>query len=295
MRLLTATIYFLSVTSLTFAQSADDKKVTAAFINNLHIAGGGYRPAPLQGTDAAKPSLGATSAAIRALAKFGGTPVDAKADAAFIDRCFDATSGGFADQPGGQVNPASTAIGLMAVVALKMSPEKYAKTGTRFLGEKCETFEQVRLAAAAFEALNITAPKKEAWLEVAVKDRHANGVWGEGPGMARATGSAAALVLRLSGELPQSQPVLRAMRAGQRPDGGFGPADQRGSDLDTSYRVMRAFHMLKELPNEPRKLRQFVISCRNADGGFGPRPGEPSTLSGVYYAGTILGWLTPPG
>ena len=79
--------------------------------------------------------------------------------------------------------------------------------------------------------------------------------------------------------------------AGQRDDGGFGKADAKGSDLDTSYRVMRSFHMLKEKPKNVEKLKEFIAKCRNADGGYRVEPGKPSNVGATYNASIILHWL----
>ena len=74
-------------------------------------------------------------------------------------------------------------------------------------------------------------------------------------------------------------------------DGGFARADSSGSDLETSYRVMRTYHMLKAKPARAGDFRAFVAKCRNADGGYGPQPGKPSHVGATYNAGIILHWL----
>jgi hypothetical protein len=38
-------------------------------------------------------------------------------------------------------------------------------------------------------------------------------------------------------------------------------------------------------------MRDFVASCRNKDGGYGVKPGDPSTMSGAYYAAIVSKWL----
>ena len=82
------------------------------------------------------------------------------------------------------------------------------------------------------------------------------------------------------------------MKDGQRADGGFGKADSPSSDLETTYRVMRSFHMLKAAPGDVGRLRAFLDSCRNDDdGGYGVAKGKPSSASGVYYTSIILHWL----
>jgi hypothetical protein len=121
--------------------------------------------------------------------------------------------------------------------------------------------------------------------------RHADGTYGEGDGVARDTGGAVCAVLRLGGAVEQRNNVLKALNAGQRKDGGFGKPGVEGSDLATTYRVARAFHMLKTQPEKAGRLRDFIARCRNDDGGYGVAPGQPSNVSGCYYAGIILHWL----
>ena len=81
------------------------------------------------------------------------------------------------------------------------------------------------------------------------------------------------------------------MKAGQRADGGFGKADSPASDLETTYRMMRSFHMLKAAPEDAGRLRAFLDSCRNDDGGYGVAKGKPSSAAGTYYASIITHWL----
>ena len=64
-----------------------------------------------------------------------------------------------------------------------------------------------------------------------------------------------------------------------------------GSDLETTYRVMRAFMMLKDRPSDVNGLRRFIARCRNTDGGYGVAPGQPSTVGGSYFAAIIRHWL----
>ena len=84
---------------------------------------------------------------------------------------------------------------------------------------------------------------------------------------------------------------MKTLRAGQRKDGGFGKAESAGSDLETNYRIMRCFHMLKAQPGDVEGLRSFVAKCRNEDGGYAVTPGGTSSLSGTYYSTIIRHWL----
>jgi hypothetical protein len=234
-------------------------------------------------------TLRATSAAVRAIRYFGGE-LDPAPTAKFVASCFDARAGGFADRPGGKPAVATTAVGIMAVVALNMPLEKYAGPATDFLSANARTFEEVRIAAAGMEALGKKPAKADAWIKTVTELRNDAGTFGKGDDVPRATGGSVAAILRLGGTIDNKQAVLAALKRGQRDDGGFGKEGEKGSDLETSYRVMRAFHMLGEKP-AAEKLRQFVERCRAQGGGFGVKPGDKPTVSGTYYAAIILHWL----
>ena len=268
------------------AQSDAQKKATIRYLQKLQADDGGFRP----DARAAQSDLPSTSAAIRALKYFGGAPGDRAACIAFVQRCF-LKDEGFAARPGGKVAYRPTAVGIMAVVELKMPTEPYADTVIKYLDENSKSFEEIRLTAASFEALGTRPPHADAWLAEIAKLCHADGTYGEGDNVARATGGAVCAVLRLGGKVEHPDNVLKALNAGQRKDGGFSKPDAKGSDLETCYRVMRAFHMLKAKPEGADHVRAFIARCRNDDGGYGVAPGQPSSVGGVYFAGIILRWL----
>jgi hypothetical protein len=264
---------------------APDAKKTVAWLQALQQADGSFLGAPKQPA-----GLRATSAAIRALKYLGGEVPDRDKAAKFVDATFDKAAGGFADTPGGKPDVFTTAVGLMAVVELKMPRDKYVEPAVKFLVENAKSFEEVRIGAAGLEAVNMPQAAPAAWQEAIGKLRNPDGTYGKGDGQARDTGGAVAAVLRLGGKVEQPENVVQALKAGQRPDGGYGKADARGSDLETTYRVARALHMLKEKP-DVEALHTFVAKCRNADGGYGIVPGEPATVAGTYYAAIIRHWF----
>jgi prenyltransferase beta subunit len=266
-------------------QSAAEKKATIAYVQSLQRKDGGFAASKAgeQGT------LRATSAAARFFKYFGGEVPDNQAAARFVDQCFDKQSGGFADTPGGKPDLFTTAVGLMAVVQLKMPLEKYRGPAVAYMTKHAQSFEDIRIAAAALDTIGEKVPQAAEWVAVVDKMRQPDGSFGSGPGQARATGGAAVAVLRLGGKIDRAA-VIKAIKAGQRADGGYGKEDARTSDLETSYRVMRLFWMLKDRPNAD-KLRGFIASCRNADGGYGISPGQPSSVGGTYFVSIILHWL----
>jgi hypothetical protein len=270
------------------AQTPKPDDASIRVLNALRVEDGGYAPALARPR---KSSLRATTSALRAIRYLGGEPEDLAATTKFVERCYDRTTGGFGDAPGQPPTVFSTAVGAMAATELKVPPDLWRDGAVKFLGERSKNLEEIRLAAATFESLQMRAPKADAWLEQIAAARNADGTFGKGSGQARATGGTAAMILRLGGKLDHRDAVLAAMRAGQRSDGGFGTADRPESDLESSYRIVRAFHMMKERPTDVAKLRSFVASCRGPMGGYGERPGQPPTAAGTYFASIILHWL----
>jgi prenyltransferase beta subunit len=264
---------------------------TINFISALRNPDGGYAPAPALPGKQVRSSLRATAAAIRALKYLGGELMAPAATAKFVESCYDKASGGFGDFPGEAPNVGTTAVGIMTIVELNLPPEPFRNAVVRYLDEHTKTDEEMRIAAAAFEALQLRPPRADAWLRQIAATRNADGTFGTGRGLARATGGTAVMILRLGGKIENRDAVVQAMRAGQRPDGGFGSADRDGSDLESTYRVVRAFAMLKEKPAEAAQLQTFVAKCRAKAGGYGVMPGQPPTAAATYYAAIVSHWL----
>jgi hypothetical protein len=276
-----------------WGQTPDQRKETLGYLRALQQADGGFLPSRPDRDKAreSKSSLRATNAALRALKYFGGEPADPAACARFVQSCFDKASGGFGDAPGMKPDVPTTAVGIMAVVELKQPVDGYRAGVVKFLGEHTKSFDDIRIAVAGLEAIGARPPQAEAWLAQIAAMRNPDGTYGKGDGTARETGSAVVAVLRLGGKVEHQEKVVQALKAGQRSDGAFGKAGTAGSDLETTYRVTRAFHMLKEKPANVEALRAFIAKCRNADGGYGIAPGQPSTTGATYYASIILHWL----
>jgi prenyltransferase beta subunit len=236
------------------------------------------------------PTLRATSAAVRALHYLGGEVPNPQACATFVASCYDAASGGFSDIPGGKPDLFTTAVGIMAVMELKMPTEPYAAGVTKYLSENAKGYEDIRIAAAGLERIKAKSPRNAEWLKEIEKLQNADGTFGKGMGQARDTGGSVVILLRLGGKIGKQDVVLDALRRGQRDDGGFAKEDAKESDLETSYRVMRAFMMLKAQPDAAR-MRDFLAKCRNADGGYGMSPGQPSNVGATYFAAIVEHWL----
>jgi prenyltransferase beta subunit len=257
------------------------------YLTRLQQPDGGFVSAA--GED--KSSLRATSAAVRAIKYLGGKTPNADRCREFIKSCHDKNTGGFADQPGGQPNVATTAVGLMALVELKIPTEPYEAKAIKYLGMNSKSFEDIRIAVAGLEAVGKQAQENDTWMKQVVAMRNPDGTFGKGDAAARDTGGAVVAMLRMGAKAEDREAILKVLTAGQRPGGGYGKAGVETGDLETSYRVMRAYHMLKTQPLEARSVRAFVARCRNADGGYGVSPGQKSSVSATYFAAIILHWM----
>ncbi len=291
-KLLSVGVAFAVCLSSITAQTAAQNQPTIEYLRSLQAGDGGFLPAVGAQTPSKLnvSSLRATSAALRALMYQGGEPRDRKAAARFVTACFDPSAGAFSDQPHGRPDVSSTAIGLMAAAELRMPMEKY-KPAARYLATHAKTFEEIRIAAAGLEAVGQRPPEADRWVRQILNSRCSDGLFGSGDGAARDTGGAVVALLRLGAKPEHEENVLRCLKKGQRPDGGFGKAGALTSDLESTYRVLRAFVMLHEKPERVAACQAFVGQCRNPDGGYGVIPGEASSVSATYFASIILHWL----
>jgi hypothetical protein len=291
-RLYLVTLLFLVSPQIVPAQEEVGRKATIDFLQKLQTDSGGFLAMAKAPDIQRPPTLRATSSAMRALRYFGGAVPNKDACARFVESCFDADSGGFGDSPKGKPDIFTTALGLMAVAELKLPMDKYGPPAAKYLGTNAKSFEEIRIAAAGLEVQKDKSDKADAWLAEVTKGQNADGSFGKGLGQARDTGSRVVTLLRLGAKVEGQGTIMKVLKEGQRNNGGYGKADSElASDLETTYRVMRCFHMLKALPDNVEGIRSFVAKCRNEDGGYAVVPGEPSTVSGTYFAGIILYWL----
>jgi prenyltransferase beta subunit len=308
-------VLVLLLPSVSFAQTEEmiravQKKLendkTAKWVFALEAPNGGFYLAPKDPRTKVdpQPSLRATNGALRAL-KYLGFPLlkkEREKHAAFVLSCYDPKTGAFAE-PGGKPDVTITAIGVMAAAELDIPHEKYAKA-MDYLKDNAKTFEEVRIGAAAVEAWGVKdCPfDLKPWLEVADKelgwdtlDKIAGTLKNSKDGGARQFCSVLAFNIRLNQQPPTKDTIAVwsgfAPTLGQRDDGGWGKKGEKASDIETTYRVMRALMLLKEKPKDVKKLREFIASHRNADDGYATKPGEKSSMSGVYYCVIISHWL----
>jgi prenyltransferase beta subunit len=271
---------------------AGDKaaRQTIVYVQKLQADSGGFPPYESKGDAKIVPTLRDTASAVRALKYFGGEVPNKQACMKFVASCYHAKTGGFSNTPGGQPDVFSTAIGLMAVVELNMPLEKY-DGASAYMTENAKTFEEIRIAAAGFEAIKEKAPKAGKWVVEVFKLQNKDGTFGQPPGVARDTASCVVTLLRLNYIPPVPGVYLQTYKDGQRQSGGWGKTDNEVSDLETTYRVMRCYRMQGVRPHNADGVRTFVAKCRNADGGYSVTPTQGSSVSGTCFAGIILHWL----
>jgi poly(3-hydroxybutyrate) depolymerase/prenyltransferase beta subunit len=262
----------------------EDPAPTARYLASLQNADGGFGGKPGE-----KSSLGSTSSAARTLKNVGGSIPDVLACLKYLRSCFDRDSGGFAPTPGGTPDVRTTAVALMAVADMKIASDEMTDGALRFFSANARSFEDIRIAVAGLEAVEKTSPDFPRWIAQVEKDRNPDGTWGQGAAKYRDTGGAAVALLRMGAKFDRRDVVVDVLRAGQNPDGAWSKGEA-GSDLEATYRIMRAFFMLKELPDLER-LRGFLARCRQSDGSYATQPRGEGDLTGTYYATTILRWV----
>jgi len=262
------------------------KQQTLAYLYSLQQPDGSFA----SGASTGKSDLPTTSAAVRAIVYFGGKVPNAESCRKYLLACQN-SDGGFASRPGEVSQVRTTALAVLALVELSDADRARLNRALEYLESQARNFEDIRIAAAAFEAMQVRAGDKtlKRWRQEILSLRNAEGTFGKGQEVARDSGSVAACLLRLGLPLENADAVTQAILGGQRRDGGWSRADQP-SDLETTYRVMRALYMLKCKP-DLKAVAGFVASCRTASGGYALRPGESATPQATYFAAAILRWL----
>jgi acetyl esterase/lipase len=118
--------------------------------------------------------------------------------------------------------------------------------------------------------------------------RNPDGTFGTGAAAPFATGGSAAAILRLGMPLEHRDAIVKAIRDGQRPEGGWSK-DDGPPDLSSSYRITRAMFMMHERPDIDRLLA-FVARCRKSDGSYAATPEGEGNLGGTYLATILIYW-----
>ena len=284
----------LSVPALDFLAGAQavaqplegrERQASLSYVKALQGDDGGFRSE----TSAAYSRIGDTTACLRAMRYFGGETPRAEAVSRFVLNCYDAPSGGIGDRQGDRPDIRSTSLGLMSMVELRMSDESRSREIVRFLSG-AEKPDEIYIAAAALSSAGIDAPAAPRWIEKWEAKKAGDG----GYGSVADTAGAAITILRLGGLARGREGILRSLLAAQAGDGGWSAPGSPTSDLATVYRVVRAIWMLDGYPDLDQ-LHRFIDRCRNADGGYGAKPGATSSAGPTYNAAIVIHWSSQLG
>jgi len=285
--------FVVLISGFATAQTAEEKKAALAFIDGLRDPKtGAFAVEPAKKGDALKPSIRACNGAIKAMKALGGEVSDAAKVKDFVLGTLYAKTGAFAE-PGDKPSVATTAVGVILAIELGIEKDKL-KASMAYLKSNAKGFEDYRIAAAAIEAWGQDSDYDEAAFKTACNDFLSTSREANSQGDPRDLASVAVVGLRvpkLGLKKAIREDVLKAVLAGQRGDGGWGKAGAKGSDLETTYRVVRFLKMVGAPPKDAKELEAFLASCRNADGGSGVAPKQSSTMSGTYYAAIVQQWL----
>lgn len=284
-----AGLLLLSLTGLTA-----DQIDAIRFVQNMQTSSGGFVANLPANSPGAEPTLRTTRTGLRALRLLGGQVKNRDAVIRFLYQCHDPRSGGFSASPRLPPDPISTSVAMMIHNELGIPADDVLSPALEFMNRETRDFEQIRMVAPCLEEFDVSIQRAPEWSQLIDKIRNPDGSWGSGPGAARTTALHAMAAIRLKQEINR-EGVVRALLGGQRADGGFGNDRDENSDLESCYRVVRVLRRLDVVPERFDALKEFIARCRNDDGGFGRRPGEPSSLHGTYYATILRLWLDSEG
>lgn len=271
-----------------------DTTSTVQFVKSCHQADGGYCNSPATQVT----SLSATSAALRILGYLKSKPEQLSKTKAYCWACFDRDNGCFRDRPDGKPSYRSTAVGVMAIVALKERFTDQDRERVLHSLYNSEQPEDIRLGAAAVEALVVDKQLSSVppnWLEklnaVFGKHHNADGTYGMGYEQARNSAGYLAAYLRLGYPHSSKHSVLNLVKDSQLNSGGW--VNEKGAlDLEATYRVMRCLYLLQcHDVKVLDRCGKLVADLNQKDGGYSLPGQNASTISATYFALSIRHWL----
>ena len=254
------------------------------YVDSLENPLGGYWPnLAAKGKNS---SLRATVAALRVYKYEGKALPNFVKHRDFMLSCWHEKDLGFADFPGGPTDVILTSVGLMGARDGAFLNDDKRTVGKKYLVEKAQSFEEIRMASAFLADEPLDAKLAASWQKTILPRANKDGTYGSGFSKPRDSASAWVTLLRLQFPLKNDDQLGKDFRM---KDGGFGSESSDRSDLETAYRVSRYFHMVKD-KEMLRSTLGFIEACQNEDGGYGPRPGEKSSLGSTYHAIIIKKW-----
>ena len=151
---------------------------TIRFVNALRDSDGGYAPAPARPGTPLRSSLRATAAAVRAMKYLGGELTDPAETRGLSNGATTNRQVDFGDFPGEPPTVTATSVGIMTMVDLKEPTAPIRVAVIKYLVEHTKSEEDMRIAAAAFEAMQVRPSEADAWLKQIAAGRNADGTFG---------------------------------------------------------------------------------------------------------------------
>lgn len=267
---------------------------TATFLQSCLRPDGGYTTHPSDQST----SLGATSAALRALNYLHTKPQQLSKTKAYVWSCLDKETGQFRDKPDGKPSYRSTAVGVMAVVAMRERLNDADRDRVLKALLDSQQPEELRLGAAALESLIVDkqlSSVPNGWLEKLNATfgplLQTDGSYSSGADQARASAGYSAAYLRLGCPVPAKDELQKLLASRQLESGGW--SNEKGAvDLEASYRVMRCLYLLRCKDAQLLdRCEKFIKGLKQSDGGYALPGQKLSSVSGTYFALSILHWL----
>src|SRR5438105_2158597 len=97
---------------------------------------------------------------------------------------------------------------------------------------------------------------------------------------------------------PKAEAIVKRALAEQHANGSWfinPPARDRHATFDAVFTLRHLGAGRDDVKKAFAKTTRWVLSCRNADGGFGHFPGSPSDMDAVFFqVGSLVmtGWLS---
>jgi hypothetical protein len=164
---------------------------------------------------------------------------------------------------------------------------------TAYEHEGYPVFQHEVMAILCRSLLGIT-DNPPAWRDYVFSRRRPDGTFNSTPA---ATGTGGHVMNTLWGlqalealgeRVPRDEKLIAWLRACQRPNGGFTyqPKPEMGGVDDVAYTwaALRALEAQGAKPSRPGACGDYIDSLRNADGGYGDRPGLNSNATTTMYA-----------
>jgi prenyltransferase beta subunit len=266
------------------ADGESSRQATRNYLLSLRNQDGGFRVAAAEGPSQLLATVGIT----RGVRYWGGKLPEREKTAAWVSSCYHPSLGAFSDNPGTTPDVRSTALALMALSELKAPLDRYAHDTIRYLDANATSLSDIYFTVAALDITHLDSAAAGRFALAYEAMERPDGSFSRD---AYDEAAAAITLLRLGKGPAHPEVVAQRLLATQRSDGGFrGQTPSQESELAGVYRIVRALYMLHAAPDK-RSLRSFIARCRNADGGYGPMPGKPSSGPTTYYAGIVSHWL----